>query len=303
MTTTPPKWTEPQLIVDRQRAIEIFRDERLTEPLDHYLDSYETAYQAIAQVMEQTDDLRGFTENAVAILTDKDFQALARYVASPPLSADDLKTLADTSLAVNVLKDNPAGIAAVVEVILAGFDHARFPWVSEGREPTAAEKQAGLVATAALVAVRRTETWRRGRGRSLERELKGHLASVGLTEVAPTAIGNSTHGPMVGEFCRETSVVSHMADVVVRLWDGRLALIECKVSNSETNSHKRLIHECGDKARAWVQALGPSNCTPIAVLSGCYSLANLDKAQDMGLTLIWAHDFSPLSEFIDSTKP
>jgi len=111
-----------------------------------------------------------------------------------------------------------------------------------------------------------------------------------------------TQGPQAGQFCGETSVVGGKADVVVRLHDGRLMPIECKVSNSETNSYKRLIHDCGEKAAAWIQDLGPRNLVPTALLAGVYSLGNLKKAQEMGLTLVWAHNLRPLGDFIAKTK-
>lgn len=303
MTATPPRWDDAQLTADRLKAIQLFREERMTEPLDHYLSFYEQAYQLFAEVLEETSDLRRIRENAAAILTVKDRQHLTRYIASPPLSEDDLKTIADVSLSVGKLKANPDSIETVISVILDVFDRQRFPWVSENRDPTVAEKHAALVSTAAMYAFRQTETWRRKHGKTLEQELKEYLKSIGFTEVPPSVITNSSQGPLVGQFCGETMVVGGKADVVIKLFDGRLMPIECKVSNSETNSYKRLIHDCGEKAQSWVHNLGPANCLPAAVLSGCYSLGNLKKAQsDMGLALIWSHEFAPLGQFLDQSK-
>lgn len=302
MTATPPRWDDAQFAVDRRRAVQLFRDERMTEPLDHYLKFYEAAYQVFLEVLEETANLRRLRENAIAVLTDKERQHLCRYVASPPLSEDDLKTIAGVSLSVSRLEASPDAVETVIDVILMGLDRQRFPWVSQGREPTPVEREAALVSTAAMYAFRRTETWRRGHGKSLEQELKDYLTSIGYVEVPTSVITNSSQGPVPGEFCGETMVVGGKADVVVKLLDGRLMPIECKVSNSETNSYKRLIHDCGEKALSWVQNLGPANCLPAAVLSGCYSLGNLRKAQDeMGLTLIWSHDFTPLGEFLQAT--
>lgn len=302
MTATPPKWDATRLSADRQIAITLFREERTTEPLDHYLAFYEEAYATFSEVMEETEDLKRVREMAAAVLTVKDRQHLCRYLASPPLSEDDLSTLADVSLAVGTLLKNPESIDTVMDFILMGLDRERFPWVSEERDPTIAEKQAAMTSTAAMFAMRKTETWRRGHGKSLEKQLKDFLLSIGMIQVPPTVITNSSQGPQLGEFCGETPVVGGKADLVVRLFDGRLMPIECKVSNSETNSYKRLIHDCGEKAQAWVGALGSANCLPFAVLSGCYSLGNLNKAQDMGLSLIWSHDFAPLGDFIEATR-
>ena len=40
---------------------------------------------------------------------------------------------------------------------------------------------------------------------------------------------------------------------------------------------------------------------PAALMNGVYDLANLEYAQDKGLTLFWAHDLDPLYEFIAAT--
>jgi hypothetical protein len=72
--TFPPVWDEPQLSADLRKAIGVFRRERITEPLDHYLDFYESAHQAIAQVMELTEDLTRFQARAKSVLTDPALQ-------------------------------------------------------------------------------------------------------------------------------------------------------------------------------------------------------------------------------------
>lgn len=300
--TMPQRWDKQRLGEDRTLAIEIFRDERTTEPLDHYLEFYEAAYSVFADIMEITDDLRAVRQTASDLLLDKTRQNICRYIASPPLSEDDLGTLADCSLAVGSLAKNPANIERVIEFILMGLDRERFPWVTEDREATEAERQTAIVSTAAMFAMRKMETFRRTSGKTLEKSVKDYLIDeCGLTEVPVAVINNSTQGPQRGQFCGETPVVGGKADIVVRLDDGRLLPIECKVSNSETNSYKRLIHDCGEKAQAWIKALGPNNCLPTAVMAGCYSLGNLEKAQDMGLSLIWAHDLLPLREFIEAS--
>lgn len=37
----PPRWSDARLESDRTKAIEAFRVERLTEPLDNYLEEFE----------------------------------------------------------------------------------------------------------------------------------------------------------------------------------------------------------------------------------------------------------------------
>ena len=92
------------------------------------------------------------------------------------------------------------------------------------------------------------------------------------------------------------------ADLVVRLYDGRLMPIECKVSNSATNSVKRLNNDAAVKAEAWLKQFGTLQTVPTAVLSGVFKRHNLVQAQEAGLTIYWAHDLQPLGDFILSDR-
>ena len=56
------------------------------------------------------------------------------------------------------------------------------------------------------------------------------------------------------------------------------------------------------KAGSWKTDFGLRQVVPTAVLSGVYKLHNLLDAQERGLTLFWAHDLTPLTEWIDRTK-
>ena len=78
--------------------------------------------------------------------------------------------------------------------------------------------------------------------------------------------------------------------------------IECKVSNSATNSYKRINNDAAQKAVYWRRELGPANVVPTAVLTGVFALGSLTQAQDNGLTLMWAHDLAPLLAFIEATR-
>jgi hypothetical protein len=100
----------------------------------------------------------------------------------------------------------------------------------------------------------------------------------------------------------ESLLGTRKADLLVGLWDGRSLPIECKVSNSSTNSIKRLNNDAAVKAKTWIAELGHLNVVPAAVLSGVFKLYNLESAQREGLTLFWAHDLDSLASWIESTR-
>lgn len=78
--------------------------------------------------------------------------------------------------------------------------------------------------------------------------------------------------------------------------------IECKVSNSSTNSVKRLNNDAAVKATVWRGDFGALQVVPAAVLSGVYKLHNLEDAQRRGLTIYWAHRLSDLMQWIAGTR-
>lgn len=101
-----------------------------------------------------------------------------------------------------------------------------------------------------------------------------------------------------GEFCAGESIVAGTkCDIPVGLRNGRLLLIECKVSNSDVNSVKRLNREVGGKAGHWRDVFG-QQATTAAALAGVYKLRNLEEAQAAGVMIFWEHDLEPLAEFL-----
>ena len=108
--------------------------------------------------------------------------------------------------------------------------------------------------------------------------------------------------PKPGEFCGESMFGGRKADLLVRLWDGRVMPIECKVSNSSTNSIKRLNNDAAVKATIWLERFGTYGVVPAAVLSGVYKLKNLEDAQGGGLAIFWAHGLQALVDWIEATR-
>lgn len=299
----PPKWTSDELETGRQKALALFRKERLEEPLEAYINAFEDYQGRVEELLESTLDLAELEKQALALLTDKKLLEAFRYLAGPPISLDDLKTLAETSsLSKKVLKADPELVRRVVDTVQMGLDRLRFPWVSEQREPTEAERHAAVLASAALLANSRVATDRRNIGKTTQEQLvKDALRAKTHTEVAPRAIDKLAEAPQAGEYCGECQFGTRKADLVVGLLDGRVMPIECKVSNSATNSIKRLNNDAAAKAETWRSEFGTLQVVPVAVLSGAYKLKHLEQAQDRGLTLFWAHDLDALTSWVGST--
>lgn len=128
------------------------------------------------------------------------------------------------------------------------------------------------------------------------------LLGADFEEVAPVPVATLSDSPERGQFCGEAQFGSRKADFIVGLWDGRKMAIECKVSNSSTNSVKRLNNDAAVKAKKWIQEFGTAQTVPAAVLSGVFKAHNLKSAQEDGLALFWAYKLDALLVWIESTR-
>ncbi|WP_205775957.1 XamI family restriction endonuclease [Micromonospora tulbaghiae] len=272
------------------------------EPLEQYLEAFDEYRDAVENLIEGTVDLSQLSDQAVDYLTDPHLLTAVRYLASPAISEDDLKVLAEAVLSPSRLRANPDMAARVVQTVLLGLDRHRFPWISEDREPTEAERATAVTSTAALIATQKVQTARRTTAKDEQEDAVAEcLATYGFLEVDRRAVNNVSHLPAAGHFCRESMFGSRKADLIVRLRDGRTMPLECKVSNSSTNSVKRLNNDAAVKAKTWLSEFGTTNVIPAAVLSGVFKVHNLTAAQSDGLTLFWAHNLQALVDFIKST--
>jgi len=139
----PPRFTEAELGRDLLIAVEEFRRERMEEPLEDYLEAFEEYLGTTEELLEATVDLSELESQALTILSSESLLYAFRYIAGPPISQDDLKTLADvTSLTPSRLSADPAAVRRIIETVQIGLDRKRFPWVVESREPTEGERQA-----------------------------------------------------------------------------------------------------------------------------------------------------------------
>ena len=305
MTSAPPRWTTAELAEDAATAAAQFRSERLTVS-----DSWETHYnQARGKfelLFEKLSDLNpgAITDENLAEAYGLGLGETLRYLAGPPISDDDLQVIADVdSIAPSVLKKNPEALRKVFDVIERVIDSHRFPWVEAGVTPSEQQREAALVASSVLLAAQRIATERRNEGKdNQETKIKDYLRGLGFTEAPAVPINTIVKGPQPMQFCAECQLGERKADVVVRLHDTRLMAIECKVSNSATNSVKRLNNDAAVKAEYWLKVFGTSQVVPTAALAGVFKVLNLKQAQERGLSLFWSHDLDKLGAFISSTQ-
>jgi len=285
-------WTPDELERDSEAAIRAVIEswggpERYVELFTDLRPHVERLFAATAD-LHQLDGQR--------LQQDPDLIEWARYLSAPIISQDDLKTLAEGSLAAS--KVAGAHADRVAEVLRASIDPFRCPWLAEGRAATDDERRVAVNWTTGVVAANRVSTERRKAAAKTQEDVAARLLlDAGYEEVPSPGRIDMLDALARGQFTRETIVAGTNCDVPTRLHDGRLLCLECKTSNSAINSVKRLVREVKGKAPIWAARFGQQAVTA-ALLAGVYKLTNLIDAQTGGVVIFWQHNLAPLREFV-----
>ena len=118
----PPRWNEDDLDEQIAQALEAFREERVTEPVEQYRHVFDEFAARVRTLLAVTDNLSALQDAEPDLLADQDTLDALRYLAGPPISADDLKTLAGVSLAPSRLRDDPVAARRILDTVLASLD-------------------------------------------------------------------------------------------------------------------------------------------------------------------------------------
>ena len=308
MSAPPGEWTENEILEDTKIAIAFFRDTRTSEPLEAWVEEVEKRKEEFTKLINNhgiANPNNFSVENLPAIIEDGLFDAL-RYLSGPPISTDDLKTIAElTSVSPNRLLANPLEAQRLFDIILKNIDPYRFPWLVKNRQSSKDEQNNAILASALLHASQKLQSSRRNNAKNeQESAVRDELKRIGFVgKKISRKINSYKDFPSRGIVSEnEINLGGNQADVVARLWDDKILLIECKVSNSAVNSYKRLKNDTISKKTNWNKDFGESNIVTSAVLAGVFSPSLVIEAQKSGLMIFWSHRIEDLSRFIESTR-
>ena len=302
------KWSAEEILADANHARSEFRSRRFGEPMDKYLEAFAALESANRRLVTELPKLFQDPVDPVFIselLADQHMRIALRYLGAPPISDDDLKTLAGVNLAPSKVKHDKETAASVRDIIIQILDPMRFPWIRKGRLPTPSERNAAVLASTVVASAQRVQTSRRTDERNvLEGAVRGLLLGMGMTPVSCRKISRiAKDAPQPGEFTERSCVLGEDdADIIVTLFDHRIMAIECKGSNSEINSRKRINKEICQNAHSWYRSFGESSIVVAAALKGVFKPAYLESAQQKGVALFWGHRLDDLRTFILSTN-
>lgn len=296
-----PYWSEKELDRLRQQSRQQFVDRYSDEVQAAYREILNDCRRHVEQLLAETNDLRALKKGGSTLDAHRELLDAARYCTSPVISADTMGIVGE--------RDGTEG------TILTFLDGERFPWIDDERAAKPAERRRAVTMTAKLWADQRAKTAdRTSYSKAQEKRTCEALERAGLAHVSRAEIRNRLKGlgddPSEGltasnwgdalhrgEFTDEIKLAGNKCDVPARLKDGRLLPIECKVSNSEVNSTKRLIRETMGKHIDWRRTYGRELSTGV-VLAGVFSMVNLRQAQEQGMLLFFEHRLSSLTAFI-----
>jgi hypothetical protein len=301
-----PHWTPEEIAADASAARSEFRARRLGEPVERYLRAFDASHPHLAALIGALRTaLTGGADGGQLLKqlwASEEGRTAFRYLGAPPISEDDLETLAETRFNATATGDVQGRLERLLGVMRAIVDPRRFPWVAEGRDPTPHEVDAAVLASTTLTASQRVQALRRGDEKSMvEGSVKGLLVGLGWQAAQRPAGGIQNllkDSPPARTFLTQINLGGDNADVVVRLDDGRLLAIECKGSNSEINSRKRLNKEAVQNARAWLQGFGTQQVVPAVALQGVFNPRYVIDAQNTPMAVFWAHRLDDLRRAI-----
>jgi hypothetical protein len=294
----PQKWSTDELQEARKEAEAAFVVERVAEGAHAYYAQLKLVEARVRQTLADTDNLRRLS--GVTLQGDPGLWQTLRYFCAPPVSEEDLWTLVGRKFKRTTNESIANSTAVAISKIL---DKIRFPWILGSDNPDPADLEGAVRATTVLLAHELFKTERRkNASKKQENRIADELIAMGLT-LDPARTPILTLDTLArGSFSRERKVDGAKCDVPVRLRDGRLLALECKVSNGPKNSWKRLHREVGGKAERWRQEFGTQIVTG-AVLAGVYDLSCLQKSQaEHGVYLFWQHNLDPLKDFVQAVN-
>jgi len=303
-------WSDAQIQMDAKLAKDIFRQKRFQEPKERYLKAFEELEQANKKVVALLPQILADPvdpELIASLVQEEHLLTALRYLGAPPISADDLKTMIDSTLAYTHIATNPDRAGMIRDVIRHILDPKRFPWIYENRSPTPTEEAAAILASSVAASAQRTQTARRSDERdAVEGAVKTVLISLRFQQIRSPRQGIQTllggDAPKPGYFMVGCKVGDHNGDIVAGLYDGRILALECKASNSELNSRKRINKEVAVDAASWIRKFGEQNIVSAAAIQGLFKPKYLIEAQETPVVFFWAHRLQDLELFIENTK-
>jgi hypothetical protein len=227
-----------------------------------------------------------------------------RSLMAPPTSQDQFKLICSDWPKATEKSGNrigPEQARLVAESLGEWLSPRLAPWLRYARRPRRRELYALMLATAPLIAAQRVATARRTRiAHVQEQTLIELLERNGWTKVASRTIDRQG-ALQPRQFMHKARFASGITgraevDVALGLRNAVVLALECKVTNDETNSVKR-INDVSKKATAWRAHWG-NFVQPAALLQGVIKMSDVQRLLDENVEVFWSHRLDLFGDWI-----
>jgi hypothetical protein len=225
-----------------------------------------------------------------------------RQLLAPPMSQDQFKLVCPTwskSSEVNGSKVPRPKAFSVAEVIYERLDYGGTVRWSKGTKPTFRRQLSVLLRVASvLIASQQLATDRRSKlAKDQEQSIIALLCNAGWSQ-SPSKLIDTRAQVVPKHFMHKTrfatsTTTSQEVDIACGLPKSYVLAMECKVTNDETNSVKR-VNDVLKKATSWKDHWGSFVITA-ALLDGVIAAKDVQRLSDAGIHVFWSHDLQSFS--------
>jgi hypothetical protein len=228
-----------------------------------------------------------------------------RHLLAPPMSQDQFALLCPEYPKRNEVTGKGLSVvasSAVAGAMRAGLDRQLAPWLLRNVKPTYRQIRRIVEVLAPLLSQQTAATLRRNRLSALQEGAVVTLLRRKGWEQQGSAPISALDGIQRGHFMHKTKFATKTrpqeVDIACGLGKTVVLAMECKVTNDETNSVKR-INDVLKKASAWHDHWG-SFVQTAALLQGVIALKDVERLLEAKVHVFWSHDLVEFERWIDN---
>jgi hypothetical protein len=275
-------------------------------PVDDAVDWLSVLRSARSQITLALRHSSFLTNIAGALIESGEHMLVFRHITAPPISQDQFSLICPGWRKSTEKPNGPAIRPEEALLVAASFEERRSrsltPWIDANRNPLKREIRRLLWTIAPLIASQQIQTIQRTRAASVqEKAITSLLAGKGWKK-QPSSLLDRRAALLPRHFMHKTRYATATStpqevDIALGLNSTIVLAMECKVSNDQTNSVKR-INDVLKKSSAWKLHWG-SFVKTAAVLQGVIAPKDVARLIDDGIEVFWSHDLASLEEYID----
>jgi hypothetical protein len=258
------------------------------------------ARHSVSNALKATDYLRDVQGG---LRSEGIHMVVLRAIAAPPISQDQFKLICPEYSKGSENPDRglaPATAAAVAKAIRSYFDPVLTPWLAQAGRPSQTQVRRLLWSVTPIIALQQLTTARRNRLAAEQEQAVITLLKNNGWKQDPSKMIDARGDLPPRHFMYKTRFATRTqpqeVDIACGLPGSYVLAMECKVTNDETNSVKR-INDVLKKAAAWKEHWG-SFVRTAALLQGVIAHKDVKRLLDAGVKVFWSHDLDFLEAWL-----